>query len=145
MIRSISRHWWIGLLGLVWFGMTEEGRAWDNPLVRVSNVRFKFDVEMSTTPRVPPPTAPWYAYFPADPRVLPSPQVSPFPSWPMQYPPQGPPSVPNRGVPMRTGAANAPQGPMQTQYWPSYPAYGSNILPVAYTPTQAPSYWYQGR
>ena len=137
MIRSIARLWWFGLLGLAWASMSAESQAWDNPFVKVSNVRINFHVEMSTTPKCPPPTAPWYAYFPADPRLMASPQMSPYPPWPLQFPPAANP-------PLRSGSAAVPQGPMLTQYWPNHYAYGSNVQPVGYAPARA-GYWYQGR
>jgi hypothetical protein len=127
MIRSISSRWWYGLLGLAWFGINTEVQAWDNPLVKVSNVRFNIHVEMSTTPTAPRPIAPWYAYFPADPRMLPSPQASPYPPWPMQFPPSGPPADAFKDAQKRPGAAM------------------SSLQSVGYVPAQAPSYWYQGR
>jgi len=145
MIRSISRRWWIGLLGLAWFGMTAEGQAWDNPLVKVRNVRFHFQCEVSTTPTAPPPIAPWYAYFPADPRMVPPPQASPYPPWPMQFPPPGPPADSFKDAPKRPGAENVPQGPRLTQHWSSHYAQESNLQPIGYLLPQAPSYWYQGR
>ena len=143
MIRSISRRWWLGLLGLVWLGMSGSVHAQNSPLVKFSKVRFNVNVEMSTLPTVPPPTAPWYAYFPTDARTLPSMQASPYPSWPMQFPPPGRPAdAPQK----RSSSANVAQGPMLTQHWPSYSAYGSNNLqPVGFVPAQAPSYWFQGR
>ena len=145
MIRSICRKVWIGLLGLACFGMTAEARAWDHPLVRVSNVRFNIHVEMSTTPTAPPPIAPWYAYFPADARMLPPPQASPYPPWPMQFPPQIPTPDPSKDAPRRSDASSVPPAPILTQHWPGYAGHGFNLQPVGYVPAMAPSYWYQGR
>ena len=145
MIRSITRLSWLGLLGIVWIGMTQQGQAWENPLVKVSSTRINFHMEFSTTPAVPRPTAPWYAYFPADPRMVQPMQATPYPPWPVQFPPPGPPADAFKGVQKQSGALNVPQGPMQTQHWPGYYTYGSNLQPVGYVPAQAPSYWYQGR
>ena len=145
MIRSLSRRWWLfGLLGLVCFVSTGETQAWERPPLKVNTV-FQFKVEVKVGPEVKPPTAPWYAYFPADQRLMPSMQATPYPSWPVQFPPQGPPPIPLKDAPKSTGNANVPSGPMLTQYWPNYYAYGSNLQPVGYVPAQAPSYWYQNR
>ena len=144
MIRSISRHWWFGLLGLVWLGAAGEGQAWERPPVKV-NTKFEFRIDVKVGPQIQPPTAPWYSYFPADPRLMPSMQATPYPTWPMQFPPQGPPANPMRDAPMRSDAATVPSGPMLTQHWPNYYPYGSSLQPVGYVPAQTPSYWYQGR
>ena len=144
MIRSITRHWWFGLLGLAMFALVEDGQAWENPFVKVSNVRFNVHVEMSTLPKAPPPLAPWYAYFPSDARMLPPPQASPYPPWPMQFPPPGPPADALKYAPKQGRDSNLP-GPMLTQYWPNYYNAGSNLQPVGYAPAQMPTYWYQGR
>jgi hypothetical protein len=136
MFRSISRQWWLGLLGLMWLGMTGEGQA----QVRISTWRVNFNIEVTSTPTAPRPGAPWYAYFPADPRIMPSPHVSPYPPWPMPF--QGPPP---RELPKQSNSATVPTGPMLTQHWPSHRAFGSDLQAVGYVPAQAPSYWYQGR
>jgi hypothetical protein len=139
MIGLISRRGWLGLLGLVWLGMIGQGQAWERPPLKI-HTQFQFKVEVTTQPQGPRPTAPWYAYFPADPRLVPRPQTTPYPPWPMQFPPPGPPSD------LQKRSQNAPvPGPMLTQHWPNYYAYTSNVQPVGYTPAQAPSYWYQGR
>src|SRR5438552_18891360 len=131
---TTSRRIWLGVLGLLSFGVIMPGAAWgDPPGLRNTRVHVNFHVQMSTLPRVPPPTAPWYAYFPADPRILPSPQVSPYPSWPMQFPPVAPP-------PTKMGATPG-VGPMLTRNWSAY----DGVQAVGYVPAQAPSYWYQGR
>jgi hypothetical protein len=135
MLHSSSRQWWIGLLGLIWLGMTNEGQA----QVKNCKVKVNFNIEVNTTPTGPRPTAPWYAYFPADPRIMPSPQLSPFPPFPMPFPP--PPQV----APKKAESATAPTGPALTQYWPTYQNYSPGLQAVGYVPYQAPSYWYQGR
>ena len=133
MLQSISRRWWLGILGLVSLGLMTPRDAWgDPPNFRNTRVRVNFNVEMSTLPSVPPPSAPWYAYFPADPRIMPSPQLSPYPSWPMQFPPVAPP------MKMGTGPV---AGPMVTRNGYAY----DGVQAVGYVPAQAPSYWYQGR
>ena len=137
MFYSISRRGLLVLVALAWFSTSGSVQA-DPPAMKISNVRINFHVEMSTLPTVPPPTAPWYAYFPADPRRLPAPNATPYPSWPMQFPPAV-------GPQMKSNSANVAPGPMLTQYWPSYYQSGSNLQPVGYTPPQAPSYWYRGR
>ena len=115
----------VWILGLAWLFGTGESQAWDNPLVKVSNVRINFHVELSTTPDPLRPTAPWYTYFPADPRLMPSPQPSPYPPWPAPFPPPGrpfdvPKDAPKQGAtrPQRpdrcspsTGPTNSPTGP----------------------------------
>ena len=144
MIRSLSRSWWLlfGLLGLVCLFSIGETQAWERPPLKVNTV-FQFKVEVKVGPEIKPPTAPWYSYFPADQRLMPSMQATPYPPWPVQFPPQGPPPMPLKDTPKLSG--NVPAGPMQTQYWPTYYAYGSNLQPVGFVPAQAPSYWYQNR
>ena len=144
MIGSISRRWWFGLLGLVWLAAMGQSQAWDRPPLRV-DTKFEFRVEVKTGPQFKPPTAPWYAYFPADARLLPSMQATPYPTWPLQFPPQGPPPNPIPNAPKPMGTATVPSGPMLTQYWPNYYRNGSSLQPVGYVPAQAPSYWYQNR
>ena len=146
MRRLITRHWWLGLLGLVWLGTAGEGRAWwDYPPVKIDTV-FQFHFNVKVGPEIQRPTAPWYAYFPADPNMLASPQITPYPTWPMQFPPPGPPADPRGDVLRKTSAQTyAPNGAMPAAYWPNYHAYGSNVRPVSYAPMQAPSYWYQPR
>jgi len=141
MSEMIIRRWWLGMLGLVWLGATSVGHAWERPNVKIDAVfDFRFDVQVG--PPVQRPTAPWYAYFPNDPNINPSPQATPFPPWPMQFPPPGPPAdaYKKTNVP-----SNVPAGPMQTSYWPVSYSYGSNLQPVGYAPMQAPSYWYRQR
>ena len=139
MIRSISRRWWLGILGLAWLASAGVGQAWERPRV---NTEFKFRFEVTVGPEQVRPTAPWYTYFPADPRMLPSPSLTPYPSWPRQFPPPG---TPADAAQKQTRDSNIPNGPMLTQYRTVPYAYGSSIQPVSYVPTQAPSYWYQGR
>jgi hypothetical protein len=144
MNRLIAGRWWLGLLGLVWLGSVGQAQAWERPPMKVQT-KFEFRVEVQMAPQINRPTAPWYAYFPADPRLMPSMQTTPYPPWPAQFPPQGPPSDFPNDAPKRTQGAPASSGPMLTQHWPSYQAYGTNLQPVGYVPAQAPSYWYQGR
>lgn len=141
MTTLISRRWWLALLGAAWLGFAADGRAWERPNVQVDTV-FKFRVDVHVGPQVKRPTAPWYAYFPADPNMNPSPQSTPFPPFPMQFPPSGPSSD---SLKKTSAAYAAPAGPMQTSYWPTSYAYGSNLQPVGYYPSQAPSYWYRQR
>jgi hypothetical protein len=132
MLHSISRRWWLGILGVTVLGAMAPANAWgDGPNLRNTRVRVNFNVEMSTLPSMPPPTAPWYAYFPADPRIMPSPQLSPYPPWPQQFPPPG--LVP---MPPPTPVSR----PMVAQHWAA-----QGVQPVGFYPTQAPSYWYQNR
>ena len=139
MISSFSRRCWLfGLLGLVCVGSIGEIQAWERPPLKVNTV-FQFKVEVKVGPEIKPPTAPWYAYFPADQRLMPSMQATPYPPWPSPLPPP----VPLKDAPKTT--ANVSSGPMQTQYWPNYYAYGSNLQPVGFVPPPAPSYWYQNR
>jgi hypothetical protein len=144
MIRWMSHLGWLGCFGLAWLGATGIAQAWDNPLVKVSQVRVNFHVELSTTPDPLRPTAPWYAYFPADPRLMPSPQLSPYPPWPTQFPPVGPPFDASKGAQPQSRNRTVTPGPMQTQ-WSNPIAYGGNLQPVGYVPNQVPSYWYQQR
>src|SRR5476649_835591 len=115
MIRSISRLSWFGLLGVVWLGAIGEGQAWERPPIKV-NTKFEFRVDVKVGPVIQPPTAPWYSYFPADPRLMTSMQATPFPPWPMPYPP----SNPMKDAPKRSDASGLPSGPMLTQQWPNY-------------------------
>jgi hypothetical protein len=146
MIGSISRRWWFGMLGLVWLGAIgqAQAQAWDKAPVKV-NTKFEFRIEVTTKPQFAPPTAPWYAYFPADARLLPSMQTTPYPTWPAPFPPQGPPPNPIPNAPKSMGTAAAPPGPMLTQYWPNHYNNASNVQPIGYVPSQVPSYWYQNR
>src|ERR1019366_5645599 len=137
MIRMISRRGCFAVLGLIWVGVTGEGQAWERPPVKVIT-EFRFDIEVKVGPDGSRPTMPWYAYFPADPRIMPSPQASPFPPFPVAFPPQAYPQAALKQM-LR---ANVPQGSMQTQYWPSQYVNPSNVQPVGYAPAQAPSYWY---
>jgi hypothetical protein len=105
------------------------------------NTVFRFDVEVKVGPDGRRPTAPWYSYFPADARMVPPPQLSPFPPFPNTFPPQAFPPTPQKSLRI----SNMPAGPMTTQLWPSQYGYGANVQPVGYVPTQAPSYWYGNR
>ncbi len=145
MNRWMSRLGWFGLLGLAWFLSMGECQAWENPLVKVSSMRVNFHVELSTTPDPLRPTAPWYAYFPADPRLMPSPQLSPYPPWPAQFPPQGRPFDASKDAQKAMRDTTVTPGPMLTQHWSNSTPYGAYLQPVGYAPTQAPSYWYQPR
>lgn len=133
---------WLGFGLVCWVGLGE-GQAWERPPVKV-NTQFQFRVEVKVGPEVGRPTAPWYAYFPADPRLLPSPQLSPYPPWPAPFPPPGPPFDASKEAQKSTRDTNVTPGPMLTQHQPAY-AYGSTFQPVGFVPTQAPSYWYQNR
>jgi len=142
MILSISHRWWLGMLGLAWLAAAGVGQAWERPRV---NTEFKFRFEVTVGPEQIRPTAPWYTYFPADPRMLPSPSLTPYPPWPRQFPPLGTPADAPKAAQNPTRDNNIPNGPMLTQYRTVPFGYGSSIQPVSYVPTQAPSYWYQGR
>lgn len=144
MNRSIPRLGWLGLSGLAWLVGIGAGQAWERPPVKVNTV-FQFRVEVKVGPEVGRPTAPWYTYFPADPRLLPSPQLSPYPPWPAQFPPAGPPSDASQNALKQMRNLNVTPGPMLTQQWSNPLAYGSNLQPVGYAPVQAPSYWYHNR
>ena len=134
MFRSVSRRMWLGLLGLAWLGAISQGQAWERPPVKV-DTKFDFRVEVKVGPQFQRPTAPWYAYFPADAPTMPSMQTSPYPPWPMPFPPPG----------AQKSANPVPSGPTLARQWPNYYSYGPNVQPVGYVPAQAPSYWYQGR
>ena len=49
MTRTISRRFWLALLGLVWLGLAGEGQAWERPPVKVKTV-FQFDIEVKVGP-----------------------------------------------------------------------------------------------
>ena len=141
MSKLTIRLTWFGLLGFAWLGILSHGQAWEHPNVKVDTV-FKFRVDINVGPQIKRPTAPWYAYFPADPNINPNMQSTPFPPWPGQFPPSMPPADAMK----KASAQSYPQsGPMQTSYWPTGYAYGSNLQPVGYAPNQAPSYWYRQR
>ena len=142
MNRWLPRLGWLGFLGLAWLSAIGGAQAWERPPVKV-DTKFDFRVEVHVGPQIGRPTAPWYAYFPADPRMMPSPQLSPYPPWPAQFPPAGPPSDALKDA-QRMRSSNVTPGPMQMQ-WSNQFAYGSNLQPVGYVPMQAPSYWYQNR
>jgi hypothetical protein len=117
----------------------------ERPPVKVNTV-FHFRVEVKVGPDIKRPTAPWYAYFPADPRMSPSLQSSPYPPWPQQFPPPRPPSD-AKDVPQlqKQSAQNVPSRPMLTTHWPSSQTLGSPFQPVGYVPSQVPAYWHQTR
>jgi hypothetical protein len=140
MIQSISRRWWLGLVAMAWLSAIGVGQAWERPRV---NTEFKFKFEVTVGPEQIRPSAPWYMFFPADPRMMPSQQVTPYPSWPGQFPPAAQPF--DKGVQKQSFAPRVPSGPMLTQYQNIPYGYSTNVLPVSYTPAQVPSYWYQGR
>ncbi len=144
MKALMSRLGWLGLAGLAVLIVASDGQAWERPPVNVIT-KFDFRVEVNVGPEIGRPTAPWYAYFPADPRLMPSPQVSPYPPWPAPFPPAGPPSDALKGVQNNARGLNVPVGLPLTQQWSTPFAYGSSLQPVGYVPMQAPSYWYQNR
>lgn len=144
MIRSKASLGWLGLAGLLGLATFGEAQAWERPPVKV-NTAFQFRVEVKVGPEVGRPTAPWYAYFPADSRLIPSPQLSPYPPWPAQFPPASPPSDAQKDAQKNTRDSNVTPRPLLTQQWPNAYAYGSNLQPVGYVPMQAPTYWYQSR
>lgn len=113
------------------------------PPVKVNTV-FDFRVEFKVGPDIQRPTAPWYAYFPADPRMSPSLQSSPYPPWPQQFPPPGPPSDAKDAL-KKLSAESVPSGPMPWMHWPHHHARGPILQPVGYSPQLVPSYWYQQR
>jgi hypothetical protein len=139
----LSRRCWLGLASLVCLIAISEARAWERPPLKIYT-NFDFRVEVTTIPQIPRPTAPWYTYFPADPRLAPSMQTSPYPPWPGQFPPPGPAYDFPQGAP-KQGMNPTPRAPMITQHWPTHYTFGSSVQPVGYVPAQAPSYWYQGR
>ena len=138
MIQSFSRRWWLALVAMAWLPAVGFGQPQGMPRV---NTEFKFKFEVTVGPEQIRPSNPWWMYFPADPRLMPSQQVTPYPAWPQQFPPAGQPF--DKGVQRQSRGTTVPSGPMLTQY-PSY-GYSTNVLPVSYTPAQVPSYWYQGR
>ncbi len=141
---SARRFWWLGVLGLMCLITSGEVHAWERPPVKVNTV-FQFRVEVKFGPEIQRPTAPWYAYFPADPRSQMSPQTSPYPPWPTQFPPQGQPPGSTNEAPKQGRAPQTPPNSMLTQHRTGYSTYGTSIQPVGYVPTQVPSYWYQNR
>ena len=139
MNRFLFRSTWFTLMGLVWLASAGPGQAWDHQPVKVNTV-FRFDVEVKVGPEGGRPTAPWYLYFPCDARAIPPAQMSPFPPFPSQFPPQNIPPAQQKSF-----RISVPPSPMTTQVWPSQYGYGSGVQPVGYVPSQAPSYWYGNR
>ena len=129
--------WRVGLLGLVWFVMTQEGHAWERPPVKIKT-HIEFHVEYRIGPDIRRPTAPWYAYFPVDPRVVPSQQLTPYPPWPVPFPPL---AVPKQAM-TRTPNADVRPDARVSQLWDNQRPYGTTFQPVGYFSTQAPTYWY---
>lgn len=140
MIRSISPLWRFVILGLAWLAGIGSAGAWEHPRV---NTEFNFRFEVTVGPVQLRPTAPWYTYFPADPRLMPSAQLTPYPSWPRQFPPPGPPA--DKDAQKQSRESSVPTGPQLTHYRTIPNAYAAGLQPVSYVPAQAPSYWYQGR
>ena len=137
----ITRHWWLGLLGLVCFAATGKAQVWERPPVKINTkIEFHFDVKVG--PDFRRPTAPWYAYFPVDPRMASSPQTSPYPPWPTPFPPVGPPPTAAK-EPQRLSANRAVPNDTLSQLWLSQSSHGTSLQPVGYVPAQVPSYWYQ--
>jgi hypothetical protein len=139
MIFCLGR---LGLLGLVWMVATHAGQAWERPPVKINTkIEFQFDVKVG--PDFRRPTAPWYAYFPVDPRMLPSAQTTPYPPWPTPFPPPASPPAAAREAPRQVqGMGTASDAPL-SQVWYHQNVSGMNLQPVGYLPTQAPSYWYR--
>lgn len=145
MTGSSSYPYWLGLLGLACFGSLAHAQTTTTPLPPVKiNTVFQFRVEFKVGPDIKRPTAPWYAYFPSDPRMTPSLQTTPYPTWPQQFPPQRPPL--DSPDPLRkVSAQNVANTPTALTYWPTSFTRGSVLEPAGYVPTSAPSYWYQTR
>jgi hypothetical protein len=139
MRLSISSSWRFLLIGLMWLAVSKSGQAWERPPVKV-NTQFQFHIEVKVGPQFPQPSAPWYSYFPADARMTPPLQSSPYPTWPTAFPPPAPST--DKAL---QGRAVAAPGPMLTQQWPTYYTQASNIQPAGFVPAQVPSYWYQQR
>jgi hypothetical protein len=139
MNRLTIRRCGLALIGVLCLTSAGQAQIWQRPPIKVNTV-FDFRVDVSVGPQIQRPTAPWYAYFPADPNMQPSPQATPFPPWPMQFPPPAPPADALQKQNAQTQRAT---GPMQTSYGSAYSTYP--VQPVGFVPTQAPSYWYQQR
>ena len=127
-----------GIFGLVCQLGIGTASAWERPPVKVNTV-FQFKVEVKVGPEIKPPTAPWYTYFPVDERMVPSMQLTPYPTWP------APGQMPTPPTPKATGNPGYAPTAVATQYWPPTYANSSNVQPVGFVPASAPSYWYQGR
>jgi hypothetical protein len=146
MFKSTSSLCWFASITIVGLSIGDRASAWERPPLKL-NTKIEFRVEVKSAPQCPPPTAPWYAYFPADARLLPPMNVTPYPTWPMPFPPAPRPMpmpLPNGNGP-KTMIPPMPSGPMTTQQWPGYYVSAASVQPVGYVPAQAPSYWYQGR
>jgi hypothetical protein len=126
-----------GLFGLLSFAATAQAQApafW--------NVKINFSVEVKNPPPAVRPGAPWYMYFPVDPHLMKSPQVTPYPPFPGQFPPAPPSFDGQTNAPKQ---AYAPPGPMVTQFGAPAMNRAPTLQPVGFLPSQAPSYWYGSR
>ena len=140
MNRSMPRLCCFGLLGMFAFAATAQAQAptfW--------NVKVNFSVEVKTPPPALQPGAPWYMYFPVDPHMLPSPQVTPYPSFPGQFPPASPSFDTQINATKQARDMSAPPGPMLTQFGSRPLDYRPTLQPVGFVPSGAPSYWYGSR
>jgi hypothetical protein len=137
MTRTLRRLGRLGLLGLVWFTVAGKSPGWERPPVRI-NTHVEFQMEFKVGPQPLRPTAPWYAYFPVDPRTLPSGQTSPYPPWPSQFPPPAPKD--GLAPAADLGGTGATLVSYVSQY--SIP-YRPLSFPTATYQAEAPSYWYR--
>jgi hypothetical protein len=137
-MRTPSLKLWLAALSLA--GTPLVARAqFGGPPVDVDFV-FRFNVRVRDDGAQMKNTAPWYSYFPYDPRLQSQQPGSPFPHWPQQFPPAEQNAAP-QGQSMRPTQANP--GLVWNGNTNQYPSYSyPNLQLVAYPFGQAPSYWY---
>lgn len=93
--------------------------------------------------------APWYTYFPYDPRLMAPPQASVYPTWPQPFPPVAPqgPAAPGQDRKMPPADSNLGWAPATPQAAPTPPGplAGPQLQPVSYYGGSflgVPGYWY---
>ncbi len=117
------RRSWLVALGLTMFPLAASAHPGDiiPPLKVDFSIRFNV-----YSPVCPQPTAPWWAYFPADAQQMAQHSGPVFPNWP-QTPPNAQPTAAPR---LPAAAPNIVFGSMP-----------SAVQPVGYAPPP-PAYWY---
>jgi len=144
IMRTPSLKLWLAALSLAGTPVVARAQS-GGPPVDVDFV-FRFNVRVGDNGKQMKNAAPWYSYFPYDPRLQSQAPGSPFPHWPTQFPP----SEQNTAGQNQT-SRQAPQNqPTQHQpgpglVWHANPNQTSsypNLQLVAYPNGQAPSYWY---
>ena len=135
-MRTPSLRLWLAALSLAGMPLVAHAQG-GGPPVDVDFV-FRFNVRVGDNGKQMKNAAPWYSYFPYDPRLQSQQPGSPFPHWPQQFPPA---EQNNAGQNQSMQSAQPAPGMVWNgapNQLPSYP----NLQLVAYPFGQAPSYWY---